>query len=62
MNLLTTHFPTSSRYFCSLRSKYFPITLFSNTLNERPFFNVRDNVSNPYKTTDKNVLSRIFNP
>ena len=35
-------------------------TLFSNTLSLRSFLNVSDQVSHPYKTTDKIIVLRIY--
>jgi hypothetical protein len=34
-------------------------TLFWNTLNQHPSLNVRDQVSHPYKTTNKIIVSYI---
>jgi hypothetical protein len=49
MKLLITQSSPTSHFFIP----FGPSTLFSNTLNLRSSHNVRDQVSQPYKTADK---------
>jgi hypothetical protein len=58
--LIMTFFPTSC-YFNPLRSTYILLsTLFSNTLSLGFSFNVRDQVSHPYRTTGKIIVFYIL--
>jgi hypothetical protein len=62
MELLIMQFFPASCHFIPLRSKYSPKHLFSNTLNlcVCSFFNVRDQVSHPYKPTGKIIVLYIL--
>jgi len=51
IKLLTMLFCPILCYLIHLGPKYFPSTLFSNTLSLRPSLNINDQVSHPYNTT-----------
>jgi hypothetical protein len=53
-------FSPLSRHLIPLRSKILLSTLFSNTLSLCSFLNVRDQVSHPYRTTDKIIILYIL--
>jgi hypothetical protein len=53
-------FSPTSGHFISLRSKYSPQSLFSNTLSLCSSLNVRDQVSRPYRTTGKIIVLYIL--
>jgi hypothetical protein len=57
MNLFIMHLSPSSFHFIPLRSKYSAQHLFSNTLNPSSSLNERDQVSHPYKTKGKIIVS-----
>jgi len=50
----------STVLFSLLGPNILPSTLFSNTLSRRSSLNVRDQVSHPYKTTDKILVIYIL--
>jgi len=54
MKSLIMQFSPTTRYSLPLRPKYFFSTLFSNARN------ARDQVSYPYKTTDKSIVLYIL--
>jgi hypothetical protein len=53
-------FPPTSYYFSLLGPNILLSTPFSNTLSLYSSFNVRDQVSYPYKTTGKIIVNLIF--
>jgi hypothetical protein len=60
MKLLTMQFSPTSNLFIHLWCKCSLSTLFSNTLSLCSFINVRDQVSHPYRTTGKIIVSYIL--
>jgi len=60
MKLLITLSSSASPNFLRLRSRCVLITLFSDTLNLYSSLSVRDQVSNPYKTTGKIMILYVF--
>jgi hypothetical protein len=59
IKLLNMQFSPCSRHFISLRSKYFLSILFSDILSLCSSLNVTDQVSHPYRTTDKIIVLYI---
>jgi hypothetical protein len=60
MKLIFMQFSPISRHLISLQTKSSPRTLFSNTLGPCPSLNVRDQVSQPYRTTGKIIVLYIL--
>jgi hypothetical protein len=60
MKLLIMQSSPISRHFLPFRSKYSPQHLFSNTINLCSSLSVRDQVSNPYRTTGKIMILYIL--
>jgi hypothetical protein len=57
---LIMQFSPASYYFIPLGSRYSSQHLSSNTLSLCPSFNVRDEISHPYKTTAKMIVLHIL--
>jgi hypothetical protein len=56
LKLLVTQFCPTSCHFVCLLSKFLLSTLFSDTLSLCSSLNVREQVSRPYRTTDRIIL------
>jgi hypothetical protein len=60
MKLLVMHFSPTSCHFSPFGPNILLSTLFSNTLSPCSYFNVRDQVSHPYKTAGKIIVLYIL--
>jgi hypothetical protein len=60
MKLLIMQFSPASYHFIPLRSKYSLQHMFSNTISLYSSLNIRDQISHPYRTTDKIIVFHIL--